>query len=308
MVKCDVGKSLAPVIIFAYSRPKHLELVLQSLRLNTLAPQTQLFIFCDFPKSASVKLDCDKVRHIAHSVDGFLKVNVIERQNNFGLAKSIIDGVTYILDLYGRAIILEDDLVVSPFFLKYMNEGLNTYKDEPTVAAINAYLLPLTIIPPETFFLKGADCWGWATWGRAWSAFNPNSDELLRELRSKGLEREFDLDGTYPYVKMLEDNANGLNQSWAIRWQASVFLKGMMTLYPGRSLVQNIGNDNSGVHCNATSDYEVELSDRPIEVLQIPVVESSEVLRAVTLFHKRTQWFPRRLTRYIFNKIKGCLW
>lgn len=292
---------LTPVALFAYSRPGHLKKSLASLQLDPLAHKTPLYIFCDAPGDEEVKLDCDEVKRIAHSIQGFSNVKIIERPYNYGLAKSIIEGVSYILNKYDQVIILEDDLVVSPHFLKYMNEALNIYKNEPRVAAIHGYLLPLNASIPETFFLKGADCWGWATWSRAWRKFNPNGFELLNELKLRNLTSEFDLGGVCPYTKMLANQVAGLNQSWAIRWQASVFLNEMLTLYPCRSLVQNIGNDNSGIHCSASNDYDVHLTETPIRVLRIPVEESLIALSAVKNFYKKIRWLPRRIMKYIAN-------
>ncbi|WP_448488520.1 glycosyltransferase family 2 protein [Polynucleobacter sp.] len=293
---------LAPIVLFSYNRPSHLKMVIESLLLNPEAKYSELIIYSDGARSPTDVPLVNAVRAFANSISGFRTLKIKKQPSNLGLSKSIISGVTEIMRSYGSAIILEDDLVVSPFFLKYMNQALELYKEDSMVAAINGYSLPVGTNLPETFFLKGADCWGWATWRRAWSLFNPDGASLLSEINSRGLTREFNLDGYYPYVKMLENQVKGRNQSWAIRWQASVFLKGMMTLYPGHSLVRNIGNDNSGVHCNATSDFDVQLSCRSIEVNRVPIIESIEALDAVKLFYKNTRWFPRRLARYIFNE------
>lgn len=112
---------------------------------------------------------------------------------------------------------------------------------------------------PETFFLRGADCWGWATWKRGWNLFNANGLQLLQQLQEKKLEKEFDLDGCYDYTKMLQDQIDGKNNSWAIRWRASAFLADKLTLYPSKSLVHNIGFDNSGTHCGFSDNYDQEI-------------------------------------------------
>ncbi|QWE16960.1 glycosyltransferase family 2 protein [Polynucleobacter sp. AP-Nino-20-G2] len=295
--------NLAPIVLFVYKRLDHTKKIIESLLENEESRNSTLVIYADGPKSDSDVFEVRKVRAFCKSISGFKSVDLIERSENYGLASSIISGVTEVLTTQNKAIILEDDILVSPFFLKYMNEALELYKDDPIVAAINGYSLPVGTKLPEVFFLKGADCWGWATWRRAWSLFNPDGASLLSEINSRGLKHEFNLGGYYPYVKMLENQVMGRNQSWAIRWQASVFLRGMMTLYPGHSLVRNIGNDNSGVHCNATSDFDVQLSCRSIEVNRVPIIESIQALDAVKLFYKKTRWFPRRLARYIFNQI-----
>ena len=101
---------------------------------------------------------------------------------------------------------------------------------------------------PETFFIKGADCWGWATWNNKWSIFESDGKKLLDNVKKKNLEREINFNDSYNYTKMLKDQIMGKNDSWAIRWYVSAFLKNMITLYPGQSYVQNIGFDNEGTH------------------------------------------------------------
>lgn len=293
----------APIALFAYNRPIHLGLAIESLLLNPEAKFSDLVIYLDGAKSEKDIPLVNSVREVAESISGFKSIKIKRQSSNLGLSRSITAGVTEVVHEYGKVIVLEDDLFVSPFFLKFMNEALELYENDPMVAAIHGYLLPIDAEVPETFFLKGADCWGWATWSSKWSCYNPNGASLLAELKLRNLVIEFNLDGHYPYSRMLENQVRGLNQSWAIRWQASVFLKGMMTLYPGHSLVRNIGNDNSGVHCNATSDFDVQLSCRSIEVNRVPIIEFIEALDAVKLFYKNTRWFPRRLARYIFNEV-----
>lgn len=289
---------LSPIILFAYNRPSHFQRVVESILQNPDAKYSDLIIYSDGARSGKDIPLVNAVRIFAESISGFRSIQIMKQASNLGLSKSIISGVSEVVRSYGRAIILEDDLVVSPYFLKYMNEALELYKNNSEVAAINGYCLPVDANLPETFFLKGADCWGWGTWSRAWELFNPDGASLLGELKSRSLSREFDLGGCYPYLRMLKNQIIGRNQSWAIRWQASVFLKGMMTLYPRQSLVSNIGNDDSGVHCKVTHEFDVNLSCRPIDVKQIPVVESIVALNAVKLFYKHNRWLPRRVTRY----------
>ena len=146
-------------------------------------------------------------------------------------------------------------------FLRFMNDGLDRYADDERVASIHAYIYPLARPAPETFFLRGADCWGWATWRRAWEHFNPDGKTLLQQLEAHGLTRAFDFDGTAAFTEMLENQIRGLNNSWAIRWHAACFLDGLLTLYPGRSLVHNIGNDGSGTHRSDDSAWSSSASE-----------------------------------------------
>ncbi|MGB4775168.1 MAG: glycosyltransferase family 2 protein, partial [Daejeonella sp.] len=174
--------------------------------------------------------------------------------------------VTEIVNKYERIIVLEDDLVTSPYFLQYMNDGLNVYKDCEEVISIHGYIYPVSVELPETFFIKGADCWGWATWKRGWDLFEPNGEKLLNEIIKRGLTYQFDFNGSYPYTQMLKDQIAGLNNSWAIRWNASAFLKNKLTLYPGKSLVQNIGNDGTGTHSGTSNTFNINLYSSSIIV------------------------------------------
>lgn len=276
----------APIILFVYNRPNHTKAVIDALKKNELASRSELFIFSDGPKNEASSNDVKKVRDYLKTINGFKKIKITEREKNYGLAGSVIAGVTEVLDERGRAVILEDDLVVSPYFLKYMNEALDLYESDEAVASIHGYIYPVDDLP-KTFFIRGADCWGWATWKRAWSIFEPDGSRLLKELKKKKLAKEFDFYGTHPYVRMLEDQILGLNDSWAIRWYASAFLSEKFTLYPGRSLVKNIGHDASGSHCSKTDVYDVSLSDRPIRIIKQEIEEDETAKMKIAGYFRR---------------------
>jgi hypothetical protein len=230
---------------------------------------------------------------------------VIERSENLGLAPSIITGVTEVLNSYRTAIVVEDDLVTSRFFLKFMNEALELYADEESVVSITGYTYPVASPLPETFLLRDPGCWGWATWKRGWNVFQKDGRSLLDALSKAALLRQFNYNDAYPYSKMLEDSVLGRNESWAIRWYASVFLGNYLTLYPGVSLVHNIGNDRSGVHSRWSNRYDVRLSNRPVAVAKIPLRESEAARSAFeTYFHSLRRPISRRVLEYL-TKLKG---
>ncbi len=244
----------SPIVLFLYNRPDHTKLTLNALVNNAEAVDSELFIYCDGLKPGSSEKDKDNVqavRQIANEENRFKKVNVIHREQNLGLANSIISGVTEIVNQFGRIIVLEDDIVPSIGFLKYMNEALDLYENEDKVGCIHAwnYDLDSSKFSDTTFFLRGADCWGWATWKSSWSLFNPNGIQLLDEIKNNKLEYSFNRNGTHPFVEMLGDQIKGKNDSWAIRWHASLFLKDNFCLHPVKPIVRNIGLDNSGTHC-----------------------------------------------------------
>jgi hypothetical protein len=279
--------SLAPIALFTYNRPSHTARVIESLLANPEAAASDLHIVSDAAKEPAAAGAVSEARSFIRSVRGFRSVTIVEREQNLGLAKSIVDGVTRLCDSHGRAIVLEDDIVVSPFFLRFLNEALERYAGEARVTSIGAYMYPARGTLPETFFLRLPESWGWGVWKRSWTLYEPEGAPLLAEIRRRNLAHEFDVDGSHGYTRMLEDQLNGKNDSWAVRWHAKTFLRGGLTLYPGRSLTQNIGTDGSGVHCVPTSAYEVRLADRPIQLRDIPVEEDPVARAAIAAFFRR---------------------
>ncbi len=277
---------LAPIALFVYNRPEHTRRTVESLIKNELSSESDLIVFSDGPKNEKAEAAVGMVREYIKSVKGFKKITVVERSENFGLAKSIITGVSDVVEKYGCVIVMEDDLVSSPYFLRYMNDGLELYENCESVVSIHGYIYPLDERLAETFFLKGADCWGWATWKRAWRLFEPDGKKLLAELNARNLTTEFDFDGSYGYTQMLKHQIEGINDSWAIRWHASAFLKDKLTLYPGRPLVDNIGNDASGTHCPATDVYGgAEVSKTPLKVEKIETKPDAKVFASIKRYY-----------------------
>ncbi len=301
----DNRSSLSPIILFVYKRFEHTQKTLAALQLNPEAKDSDLIIYSDGAKQPHDEASINKVRGLLNLLNGFRSVTIIRRETNLGLAASIISGVTEQLAIHNRVIVLEDDLVTSPYFLSYMNQALEYYAQNDRVACIHGYCYPLKEEAPETFFIRGADCWGWGTWKRAWDLFEHDSLKLYKELKRRKLSYNFDFEGTYPYTKMLLDHHSGKVNSWAIRWLASAYLNNRLTLYPGKSLVTNIGNDNSGTHCIQSSVYTGLLSQHPIKVEAIPVEHSERMFRQFKLFFKEAKPFLLwRIWRKIFRKIK----
>jgi Glycosyl transferase family 2 len=278
--------NLAPIALFVYNRLTHTHRTVDALLKNILASQSDLIIFSDAAKSELQAKAVREVREYIYQIDSFKSVTIVERPINLGLANSIIDGVTSVANQYGRVIVIEDDLVTSPYFLQYMNDGLNVYEKNEEVASVHGYIYPIDSLP-ETFFLRGADCWGWATWKNRWSMFEQDGAKLLDELKRRNLTKRFDFNGTYTYSQMLADQVTGKNNSWAVRWHASAFLKNRYTLYPGKSLVLNIGNDGSGTHCGETSGFSSQLNNNAINVSPIAVEDNQQVLLAIECFFKK---------------------
>lgn len=299
--------NLAPVVLFVYNRLAHTRLTVEALQKNILANQSDLIIFSDAPKVEEQYEAVRKIRKYIHQIDGFKSVSIVERPNNFGLANSIIDGVTTVVNQHGRVIVLEDDLVTSPFFLQYMNDALNLYSMDDNVASIHGYVYPIDGLP-ETFFMRGADCWGWATWKDKWGMFEPDGVKLLSELTTRKLTKRFDLNGGYAFTQMLVDQIAGVNNSWAIRWHASAFLNNKFTLYPTRSLVLNIGVDGSGEHCGVSDAFNTDVMMTPVNVQPIAVNENESSFKSFEIFFKKQTSFLGKIKKnliYLYKIIRN---
>ena len=296
----------APILLFVYNRPEHTQRCIESLKRNSLATDSTLYIYADGVKDDTQQAAVNEVRSYIHTIRGFKETIIIERDENWGLARNIIDGVTTQVNQYGRVIVLEDDLVVAPYFLQFMNDALETYQDEHKVGHIQACDFTQDPSLPDTFLIKWTGSWGWATWDRAWKHFNPNGKELLQELEQRKLTRTFDFNGKYGFTRMLRRQIKGKNNSWAIRWNASLFLKDILSLNVGRSLVQNNGFDGSGTHCGGGNLNGSQLWMQPLPVEKItPICENEAARAAFARYYHRTNGFWAKVIRRIKRTLKG---
>ena len=269
----------APIALFTYNRADHTRKAVESLLQNAEAKDSDLFIFSDGPKNEKAVRGVAENREYIHTVTGFKTVTIVEREKNWGLANSLIAGITDVINKYGRVIVVEDDLILSPYFLKFMNDGLEKYKDDDRVGTITGFVPPIEGKLPETFFLTYFQCWGWATWKRAWDLLETDARPLLKGLRFK--RKKFDVGGGVCNYGNLYCQKVGLVDSWYLRYYASLFLKGKLSLYPGRSVATNEGLDGSGTHCGAElkRSFEAHNSQTPIKVNDVEVIEDLQVYR-----------------------------
>ena len=290
----------APITLFTYSRADHTKSAVESLLKNKEAAESDLFIFSDGPKTEEKRKAVEENRKYIHTITGFKSVHIVEHEKNQGLANSLIAGITEIVNQYGRVIVVEDDLILSPYFLQFMNEALEKYKDEDRVASISAFLNPIDCEAPDTFFLRYFACWGWATWKRGWDILINDDRVLLKQLRWK--KNDFNIGGTGPFYGILYCDKIGLNDSWAVRFYASQFLAGKLQLFPGRSMAIQTGTDSRGTHgTDADHKYDkMRLSIRPIHIGEIDVEESKEMYDAFSRFYGQGQkkTFKTELARF----------
>jgi len=260
--------------------------VLEALKSNPEACQTDLHMFSDGPRDERDAGSVAEVRRLCRSVEGFASTRLVERDSNWGLSKSVIAGVSEVCGKYGRIIVLEDDLVVSPHFLAYMNEALDRYAKAESVMQISGYMFPVAWEgADDAVFLPMTTSWGWATWQRAWAHFDPAMGGYTRLGKDRQLRRAFDLDGAYPYFRMLKAQRKGQVDSWAIRWWLNVFTDRGISLFPSSTLVKNIGFDGTGTHCR-DSDSVVG-SNHSFKVSRYPeVAVDLDLFRQVQKFLK----------------------
>jgi len=297
-------QNLAPIALFVYNRPQHTERTLQFLQQNELAAQSHLYIFSDGAKTVQDEEKVAAVRKIIKKADGFKSVKVIESKANAGLANSVIAGVTQLITEYDQVIVFEDDLVTSPHTLAYFNNALNHYREEEKVMHIGAYMYPLKSDNlSQSFFYRAATSWGWATWGRAWKNFEPDITVLIKQFDKKK-RAAFSIDNKMNFWKQMLEFKKGKNNSWAIRWYASIFLKGGITLNPSQSLVNNIGHDGTGVHSGINDIYNVIINPKPIVEFPTVIAEDPIAYKAIKSFLiKRKGNMVTRVRRFVKEKL-----
>jgi hypothetical protein len=253
---------LAPIILFVYNRPEHTKKTIEALKQNKLASESLLFIFADGNRSSKDKNAVNRVRDYISTINGFKEITITLRKKNFGLADSIISGVTEIINKYGKAIVLEDDIVTSPYFLKFMNEALDFYENDQKIFTISGYNFPLTA--PESYkydiyISPRPSSWGWATWKDSWDKvdWNPVKNPLLKSRKS--LHSLLDKAGK-DLAPMLLKSIEGKINSWAVKYSFTQIQRNAYCIFPLKSLAKNIGADATGTNFDLTTKrYDVAL-------------------------------------------------
>ena len=285
----------APIALFVYKRPDHTRRTLEALIRCPEFENSLLYVFSDAAKKIQDEKLVLETRNLVKSMLGD-KAKIVEAENNQGLAKSIVFGVNRLLKDYDRVIVLEDDLVVSPRFLNYMNTALETYQDEASVMQVSGYMFPVKELANENkaIFLPFVSSWGWGTWRRAWQYFDFNATgwEILKI--DKKMRYRFDLDGSYDYFEMLKAQISGDVDSWAVCWYWSIFKNNGFVLYPPISHVNNIGLDGSGTHGSFTGKkFEQETNKELVdsEIFPESIQTNIDIFKLVQL-SIRGQTFP----------------
>jgi glycosyl transferase family 2 len=303
-----------PIALFTYNRAEHTERVLQSLANCSRLDECLLHIYCDAPKTESHVASVEDSRRVVREHAAKLGAHVIERNTNFGLARSVVNGVTDLCSRFGRVIVLEDDLVLNAGFIEYMLQALDRYADAANVYQISGYMFPVSQpANPDAFFLSLITTWGWATWQRAWQIFDWDATDAREELKTPATRKCFDLNNSYPYAAMLEKQLNGSIDSWGILFWWQVFKRNGLALHPRQSLVWNGGFDNTGTNCG-DQGWSNERGPEDItdwttgRVLDFPkeIVADREAFDNVCRFLKKEQ-YPASLSGRIRRRLRLAL-
>lgn len=260
--------SLSPIILFVYKRLWHTRQTIQSLQKNKLAEESDLYIFSDGPKRPSEKDQVDEVRNYINSITGFKEVIIRQSDINLGLANSVISGISKVIREHKKVIILEDDLIISPNFLKFMNESLNFYEDNQKIFSISGYSFPIKIpfdYTKDIYILPRSSSWGWGTWSNRWKIVDWDVKDYQTFLNDKNIQRLFNLAGD-DLSPMLKAQMNSQIDSWAIKWAYAHFKEKAYCLFPIRSKILNIGTDKSGTHFKTkVKKYDTKLDNGNVE-------------------------------------------
>lgn len=275
--------SLAPIVLFVFARPDHASRTLEALAANDLAQQSELIIYADAARNDSEVEEVNAVRHLVSTARGFKSVTIIERKKNYGLARNIIEGVTEVCSRFGRVIVLEDDMITSPYFLTFMNEALNRYQHDSNVWHISGWNYPIDKDGlGDSFFWRVMNCWGWATWVDKWAHFQKDPEFLVRNWTATEIDR-FNL-GTADFWEQVLLNYSGKRDTWAVFWYATIFAHKGLCLNPAQTLVQNIGNDGTGENCSSSNIFWNDMGNSKLSFPSL-TVESTLAIQRVSAFY-----------------------
>ena len=286
---------LAPIVLFVYNRLWHTQKTVNALQKNDLVIDSELFVYSDNARDEKVQTDVDAVRAYIKTITGFKKITIVEQSKNKGLANSIIEGVTEVVNTYGKVIVLEDDLVTSPHFLRFMNDALSFYEKEKRVWHVSGWSYPINMESVGDVFLwRFMNCWGWATWKDRWQYFEKNVDKCIATFSKDDIYR-FNLDGAEDFWSHVLANKKGRMNTWAIFWYAWIFKKNGLCINPRQTFVQNIGHDGSGVNCDDEDFFSSEMVQTYDVGFISEITENDIVLTRVGEFYKKRQSVAKRI-------------
>ena len=317
-------ESYAPVLIIAFNRFDHFRQLIDSLILNDEKSNTEIYIYIDGPKNENDSAVIKKIINYSVNFEKlFKKINIVERKFNIGLAKNITNSINDVLSKHNKIIVLEDDIIVSSSFLKYMNWALNFYQKYKNVWHINAHnhikINYLTFLsqPKNIFLWRGMDCWGWATWKSKWLHYSKDPESLIKNFTQDDIYR-FNYDNTLDLWRQVIQNKKGIIDTWAIFWYATIFKNNGLSVSPYHRYVKNIGFDGSGIHCvydeqEQNVNIESVLNESSYFSSQTKMIENKKIFKKI-----KRHWIKKNeetsLKKFITvlaiikNKIKKYIW
>lgn len=286
-------KDLAPIVLFTYNRVSHIKQTIEALAKNVLAADSELFIFSDGYKDEKDKKNVCEVREYLNNVKEkslFKKVIISYSEENKGLAKNIITGVSNVLQGYSKAIVIEDDVVTSADFLSFMNEALVFYENDKKVWSIGGYTHPMNWdknYDKDVYAVQRCSSYCWGTWKNRWNKIDWEIKDY-RKFKYNFIKRyRFNRSGN-DMAAMLDAQMNGKINSWAIRFDYNMWKNNMINILPVKSKANNIGHDGSGTHANvnlSTKDqFFCELEPKNY-ILEFVDIEKSVVKEFRKIFH-----------------------
>ena len=292
----------APVVLFVYNRILHTKKTLESLRKNFLAKESTLYIYSDGGKNKEDQEKVDEVRSYIKGLTGFGEMKIIERESNLGLADSIVDGVTSVINRHNKVIVLEDDIVTSPFFLKFMNDALKHYEREKKVMHISGWTYPVRFKEKKSTFLwRVMNCWGWGTWRDRWALYRRDADHIYKTYNNDMI-KAFDLDHSNIFWHQIINNKEGKIKTWAIFWYASIFSHKGLCLNPTKTYTLNIGRDGTGTNCGPRKILyrERALSKKAKNTFPDIFVESNDAVEKIKEYYEHEK--EKSLNKHHFYK------
>ncbi len=290
----------APIILFAYKRPLELKATLQALQANYLASESDLYIFVDAARRPEDEPKVAEVRQLLDTVTGFRSIHRDYAKANIGCADSVIRGISIVLAKHPSAIIVEDDLVTTPNFLDFLNQGLVHYAESRRVYSIAGYTFPFprpADYTSDAYLIPRHSPWGWATWADRWQSIDWNMTDYPEFATDKQQQKAFKQGGS-DLVKMLRDQMEGRADAWDIRFCYNRFKADGISVYPTVSKVQNIGFGNDATHTNVFNRYKTQLDDGTQRVFRFP----QEVQSTPYYQHRTLQRYSIPIR--IYNRLK----
>lgn len=299
----------APVALFVYNRAENTRRTLETLARNTLARETEVYVFSDGGKDEKSWTLVNEVRKVVSEFsDAFGGFELIARPKNLYLERNIIEGIAQVFTKHDRIIVLEDDIITSPYYLEYMNQAFELYKDTPRVMHVAGFTnLALDDIP--FYFTPHMSGWGWGTWRDRWNEHfhhYESREEALQGLSSEDLDH-IQYGGVFPCLKSLDKQPI----PWDICWEIAIYRAKGLCLTPGRTMVRNIGL-NQGTHFRSFRilqryEFDREPQQQPLPLVKVGNPEANPAIEA-QFAQAITDWGIRyttlgKIVRYLYKKV-----